>query len=70
MPESVSPGVLPPGPVLTPGLTTGQAPFIEEARAHGELYIEQRYELYSTGNHESWHRLYAAYSAALAALRK
>lgn len=41
------------------GLTTTQAPFIEEARAAGELYIHQPYELYSEENHTAWHRLYA-----------
>jgi len=41
------------------GLTTTQAPFIEEARSHGELYIRQPYELYSEENHEAWRRLYA-----------
>jgi len=40
------------------GLTTTQAPFIEEARAAGELYIHQPYELYSAENHTAWHRLY------------
>jgi phenylalanine-4-hydroxylase len=40
------------------GLTTGQAPFIERARADGRLYIEQPYELYSDENHEAWRRLY------------
>ena len=39
------------------GLTTGDAPFVEEARSRGELYIEQAYELYSEANHESWRRL-------------
>ena len=39
------------------GLTTGSAPFIEEARARGDLYIEQAYDLYSEANHESWSRL-------------
>jgi len=34
------------------GLTTGQAPFVEEARHRGDLYIEQAYELYSEENHE------------------
>ena len=42
-----------------PGLTTGRAPFIEEAQAKGELYIHQPYELYSAENHETWRRLYA-----------
>lgn len=40
------------------GLTTGHAPFIEEARSRGELYIRQPYELYSEENHEAWRRLY------------
>ncbi len=39
------------------GLTTGSAPFIEEARSRGDLYIEQAYDLYSEANHESWRRL-------------
>src|SRR5579871_3768003 len=47
-----------PGTVAAAGLTTGHAPFVEEARNRGELYIEQRYELYSQENHESWQRLY------------
>ena len=42
----------------TPGLTTREAPFIEEARRHGELYIRQPYELYSPENHEAWSLLY------------
>jgi len=41
------------------GLTTTQAPFIESARANGELYIVQPYELYSDENHEAWRRLFA-----------
>ncbi len=41
------------------GLTTAQAPFIEEARHLGEIYIHQPYELYSEENHETWRRLYA-----------
>jgi len=41
------------------GLTTTMAPFIEEAQAHGELYIRQPYELYSEENHEAWRKLYA-----------
>jgi phenylalanine-4-hydroxylase len=42
-----------------PGLTTGRAPFIEEARNRGDLYITQPYELYSEENHEAWRRLFA-----------
>jgi len=41
------------------GLTTNKAPFIEEARSNGELYISQPYELYTEENHEAWRRLYA-----------
>jgi phenylalanine-4-hydroxylase len=44
---------------LTRGLTTSEAPFIEDAQERGELYIHQPYELYSAGNHEAWRRLYA-----------
>jgi phenylalanine-4-hydroxylase len=40
-----------------PGLTTGRASFVEEARSRGELYITQPYELYSQANHEAWQRL-------------
>src|ERR1700733_311059 len=44
---------------VRPGLTTNDAPFIEEARSHGELYIQQPYDLYSAQNHEAWRRLFA-----------
>ena len=40
-------------------LTTTRAPFIEEAQADGELFIEQPYDLYSEDNQETWRRLYA-----------
>src|SRR5579862_4926783 len=40
------------------GLTTGEAPFIEQARHDGQLYIAQPYELYSEENHAAWRRLY------------
>ena len=46
---------LPPGS----GLTTTKAAFIEEARAHGDIYIHQPYELYSEENHATWARLVA-----------
>jgi phenylalanine-4-hydroxylase len=39
------------------GLTTGKAPFIEHARATGQLYIEQPYDLYSEANHATWQAL-------------
>lgn len=42
-----------------PGLTTTRAPFIEEAKAQGRLYIEQPYGQYSEANHDAWRRLYA-----------
>jgi phenylalanine-4-hydroxylase len=41
------------------GLTTGHAPFVEEARNRGDLYISQSYELYSQENHEAWTRLFS-----------
>src|SRR5689334_17326539 len=44
--------------VAAPGLTTGRAPFVEEARDRGDLYITQPYEQYSQENHESWRRLF------------
>lgn len=43
---------------LKAGLTTTQAPFIEEAQERGELYIFQPFDLYSAENHEAWRRLY------------
>jgi len=46
---------LPPGS----GLTTTKAAFIEQARAHGDVYIHQPYELYSPENHATWSRLLA-----------
>src|SRR5262249_22919321 len=45
--------------LLTPGLTTTEAPFIEEAQRQGKLYIRQPYELYSDENHVAWRRLYS-----------
>lgn len=42
---------------VTPGLTTTRAPFIEQAQANGQLYIEQPYALYSEENHQTWSRL-------------
>src|ERR1043165_9800935 len=44
---------------MTEGLTTNQAPFIEQARLDGQLYIRQPYELYSEANHEAWRKLFA-----------
>lgn len=41
------------------GLTTAEAPFIENARSHGDIFIDQPYDLYSEENHETWRRLYA-----------
>ena len=45
--------------VEPPGLTTNHAPFIDEAQAHGEIFIHQPYELYSEENHEAWRHLFA-----------
>jgi phenylalanine-4-hydroxylase len=45
--------------VSAPGLTTGHAPVVEEARSRGDLYIHQAYEQYSEENQESWRKLYA-----------
>ncbi len=42
------------------GLTTGNAPFVEDAQSHEQLFIYQPYELYSEENHEAWRRLYAS----------
>jgi phenylalanine-4-hydroxylase len=44
-------------PASPPGLTTARSPFIENARANGEIYIRQPYELYSAENQETWGRL-------------
>jgi phenylalanine-4-hydroxylase len=48
-----------PSTVSAPGLTTGHAPFVEEARSRGELYIHQAYDQYSDENQEAWRKLYA-----------
>jgi phenylalanine-4-hydroxylase len=40
------------------GLTTNQAPFIDRARHHNQLFIRQPYDLYSAENHEAWRRLF------------
>lgn len=46
---------------MTPGmgLTTTEAPYIENEIALGHMFIEQPYELYSDENHESWRKLFA-----------
>jgi phenylalanine-4-hydroxylase len=41
------------------GLTTNRAPFVENARAAGERFIEQPYELYTDENHRAWRMLYS-----------
>ena len=48
-----------PSTVSAGGLTTGHAPFVEEARSRGELYIHQAYEQYTDENQEAWRKLYA-----------
>lgn len=45
-------------PKINQGLTTTKAPFIENARQQGELFIHQPYELYSEDNQEAWRKLY------------
>jgi phenylalanine-4-hydroxylase len=47
-----------PQTLAVPGLTTGRAPFIEEAKNRGDLYITQDYSLYSEENQEVWRQLY------------
>ncbi len=42
---------------IEPGLTTGRAQFVEEARSRGELFIEQDVSLYSAENHDCWRQL-------------
>jgi phenylalanine-4-hydroxylase len=44
--------------IETPGLTTTEAPFIEQAQKDGQVFIRQPYELYSEANQEAWRRLY------------
>ena len=45
--------------LLTPdGLTTTKAPFIDNARHNGQLFIHQPYERYSEENHRAWDKLY------------
>jgi phenylalanine-4-hydroxylase len=45
------------------GLTTGHAPFVEDARERGTLYIHQPYALYTPANHQTWRRLYSRMQA-------
>jgi phenylalanine-4-hydroxylase len=42
-----------------PGLTTTEAPFIEEARLSGQLFVVQPYEQYSAANQDTWRCLYS-----------
>ncbi len=44
------------------GLTTGNAPYIEQAQQQGTLYIRQPYELYNEDNQRAWAALYARMS--------
>jgi phenylalanine-4-hydroxylase len=44
---------------VQPGLTTTEAPFIEQAKRDGKLYVDQPYELYSDENQQAWRKLYA-----------
>ncbi len=45
--------------MISKGLTTTKADFIEQAQRNGEVYIRQPYELYSEENQETWRRLYS-----------
>jgi phenylalanine-4-hydroxylase len=45
-------------PEMSNDLTTTRAPFIEQARGRGSLFIHQPYELYSQKNQETWRKLY------------
>jgi len=44
--------------VFVSGLTTTEAPFIEQARHEGQLYIHQPYDLYTPENHRAWSTLF------------
>src|SRR3982074_3526398 len=44
--------------VVVSGLTTTEAPFIEQARHQGQLYIHQPYDLYTPENHRAWTTLF------------
>ena len=46
-------------PLPLAGLTTGAAPFIENAVQDGRLFIEQPYDLYTKANHDAWRALFA-----------
>lgn len=48
-----------PATAVPMGLTTNKAPFIEQQRAAGNVYIRQPYELYDEQNQETWRWLYA-----------
>ncbi|MGK5594686.1 MAG: phenylalanine 4-monooxygenase [Parachlamydiaceae bacterium] len=41
------------------GLTTTKAPFIENAKTEGHLFIHQPYEFYNQNNQDAWRKLYA-----------
>lgn len=41
------------------GLTTTQAPFIENTQKAGQIFIHQPYDLYNEDNQEAWRQLYA-----------
>jgi phenylalanine-4-hydroxylase len=44
---------------MSAGLTTSDAPEIEFAQAHGQIFIEQPYDSYSEENQIVWRKLYA-----------
>ncbi len=50
------------GSEIGAGLTTGNAPCIEQAQQQGALYIRLPYELYDADNQRAWAALYARMS--------
>ena len=52
------------------GLTTSEAPFIEDARSHGDLYIRQPYESVFGGKSRGMETSVRAHAAALGAIRQ
>lgn len=44
---------------VSTGLTTNEAPFIEQAKAAGQTFIQQPYQLYSEENQQTWRKLFA-----------
>src|SRR2546425_32588 len=45
--------------VEPPSLTTNQAPVIDEAPSHREIFIHQPHQIYSVEKNETWRHLFA-----------